>query len=69
LITLKILAIWETIIRTADWFGINHIICSENTVDAYNPKVVQATMGSIARVNIHYTDLEKLLKENSGDQV
>jgi len=55
-----------TIIRTADWFGINHIICSENTVDAYNPKVVQATMGSIARVNIHYTDLEKLLKENSG---
>jgi len=54
-----------TIIRTADWFGINHIICSESTVDAYNPKVVQATMGSIARVNIHYTDLEKLFSEIS----
>jgi TrmH family RNA methyltransferase len=50
-----------TIIRTADWFGIQHIICSEDTVDAYNPKVVQATMGSLARVNIYYTDLEKTL--------
>jgi TrmH family RNA methyltransferase len=50
-----------TIIRTADWFGINQIICSEDTVDAYNPKVVQATMGSLARVKIHYSDLETLL--------
>jgi TrmH family RNA methyltransferase len=50
-----------TIIRTADWFGISQIICSEDTVDAYNPKVVQATMGSLARVKIYYTDLETLL--------
>lgn len=46
-----------TIIRTADWFGIEHIICSDDTVDAYNPKVVQATMGSLSRVKIHYTPL------------
>lgn len=50
-----------TIIRTADWFGIKHIICSEDTVDAYNPKVVQATMGSLARVNIYYANLEQTL--------
>jgi len=50
-----------TIIRTADWFGINHIICSADTVDVYNPKVVQATMGSIAHVNVHYTSLEDFL--------
>lgn len=46
-----------TIIRIADWFGIKEIICSDNSVDAFNPKVVQATMGSITRVKIHYTDL------------
>ena len=46
-----------TIIRTADWFGIRHIFCNETTVDAYNPKTVQATMGSITRVHIHYLDL------------
>jgi len=46
-----------TIIRTADWFGITDIICSEDTVEAYNPKVVQATMGSLSRVNVHYVDL------------
>lgn len=45
-----------TIIRIADWFGIESIICSNDTVDAFNPKVVQATMGSIARIKIHYTD-------------
>ena len=50
-----------TIIRIADWFGIDHIYCSEDTVDARNPKVVQATMGSIARVNILYTNLPALL--------
>lgn len=50
-----------TIIRIADWFGIDHIICSRDTVDAFNPKVVQATMGSIARVKIEYTDLEMYL--------
>ena len=46
-----------TIIRIADWFGIDTIICSEDTADAWNPKVIQATMGSIARVNIIYTNL------------
>ena len=51
-----------TIIRTADWFGINHIYCSSNTVDAFNPKVVQATMGSLARVKVIYTDLKDLLE-------
>lgn len=47
-----------TIIRLADWFGISDIICSIDTVDVYNPKVVQATMGALARVKIHYTDLK-----------
>jgi len=53
-----------TIIRTADWFGIQNIICSEDTVDAYNPKVVQATMGSLARIHVHYTDLANVLKNS-----
>ena len=47
-----------TIIRLADWFGIEHIICSQNTVDVYNPKTIQATMGGIARVKVHYTSLQ-----------
>ncbi len=51
-----------TIIRTADWFGIQHIICSEESVDAFNPKVVQASMGSLSRVQIHYQNLEKVIK-------
>lgn len=46
-----------TIVRIADWFGIKHIICSHDTADSYNPKVVQATMGAIARVKIIYTDI------------
>lgn len=50
-----------TIIRIADWFGISDIFCSMDTADLYNPKVVQATMGSIARVNVVYTDLAELL--------
>ena len=50
-----------TIIRLADWFGIDTIVCSEDTADAWNPKVVQATMGSIARVNIVYTALPAYL--------
>lgn len=54
-----------TLIRLCDWFGIAHLICSEDTVDAYNPKVLQATMGSIARVHIHYTNLGDVL-ENCG---
>ena len=51
-----------TIIRTADWFGINTIIASEDCADAFNPKVVQSTMASIARVNIVYRDLAEFLK-------
>ena len=50
-----------TIMRTADWFGISNIFCSTDTVDVFNPKVVQATMGSICRVNIHYVDLKDFL--------
>jgi len=53
-----------TIIRLCDWFGISNLLCSNETVDVYNPKVVQATMGSISRVNVVYTDLEKMLQEN-----
>jgi len=49
-----------TIIRIADWFGIDAIFCSPDTVELYNPKVVQATMGAIFRVKVIYTDLEKL---------
>ena len=56
-----------TIIRLADWFGIESIYCSEDTVDAWNPKVVQATMGSIARVNILYTDLPAFLDSLPAD--
>jgi len=52
-----------TIIRTADWFGIEHIICSEDTVEVYNPKVVQATMGSLSRMNVHYVDLPTTLEK------
>lgn len=51
-----------TIIRTADWFGIQHIICSADTVDVYNPKVVQATMGSLANVNVYYAELAEFLE-------
>ncbi len=51
-----------TIIRLCDWYGVSQIICSSNTVDCYNPKVVQASMGSIANVDITYTDLEPYLK-------
>jgi TrmH family RNA methyltransferase len=50
-----------TIIRIADWFGISQVICSADCADIYNPKVVQSTMGSIARVKIYYTDLVALL--------
>jgi RNA methyltransferase, TrmH family len=52
-----------TIIRTADWFGIGHIICSEDTVDVYNPKVVQASMGSLSRINVYYTNLSTFLTQ------
>lgn len=52
-----------TIIRLCDWFGITQLVCSEQCVDAYNPKVVMATMGSLSRVNVVYTHLETYLKE------
>lgn len=52
-----------TIIRLCDWFGIQHILCTHETVDAYNPKVVQATMGSLSRVNIVYGDLSQMIQE------
>ncbi|MBD0852487.1 TrmH family RNA methyltransferase [Maribacter arenosus] len=55
-----------TIIRLCDWFGIQHLVCSENTVDCFNPKVLQATMGSIARVNIVYTDLLQFITDFKG---
>lgn len=56
-----------TIIRLADWFGIEHIICSQNTVDVYNPKTVQATMGGIARVKVHYTSLPDFIRSLGDD--
>jgi TrmH family RNA methyltransferase len=55
-----------TIIRLCDWFGIEQIICSQDTVDFYNPKVIQSTKGSFARVNVVYTDLEEFLSQNKA---
>ena len=52
-----------TIIRICDWFGVKNIYCSEETVDVYNPKVVQSTMGSISRVDIIYTDIKQMIQE------
>jgi TrmH family RNA methyltransferase len=54
-----------TILRMADWFGISHIICSTDTVDVYNPKVLQATMGAIFRVSVIYTSLDTFFSENT----
>lgn len=51
-----------TIIRLCDWFGVNNLVCSTDTVDCYNPKVLQATMGSIARINMVYANLSEFLK-------
>ena len=51
-----------TIIRTADWFGIRHIVCSHETADCWNPKVVQATMGALARVQVQYENLISLIR-------
>ena len=56
-----------TIIRIADWFGIDAVICSKGSADAYNPKVVQATMGSIARVPTLYIDLDRFLSSLPAD--
>lgn len=55
-----------TIIRTCDWFGVHDIVCSRDTADCYNPKVVQATMGALVRVRVHYTDLAEWLKAVSS---
>ena len=58
-----------TIIRLCDWFGIKNIICSENSVDCYNPKVVQSTMGSISRVSISYMEFDNLISSDSHNTV
>ena len=58
-----------TIIRLADWFGIRDILCSEGTADCFNPKVVQATMGAILRVRVHYTDLRATLAAAARDGI
>lgn len=58
-----------TILRIADWFGISTVICSENTVDVFNPKVVQASMGAIFRIKTLYTNLESFLSETSEKQI
>jgi TrmH family RNA methyltransferase len=58
-----------TILRIADWFGIRSVICSANTVDVYNPKVVQASMGAIFRVKTSYTDMHEFLKSSIENQV
>ncbi len=58
-----------TIIRLADWFGIENIVCSENSADCFNPKVVQATMGAILRVKVHYRPLAEFLGEMQRAQV
>ncbi len=52
-----------TIMRTADWFGIHHIFCTKESVDVYNPKVVQSTMGALCRVRVYYMETSALLRE------
>lgn len=58
-----------TIIRLADWFGIEHVVCSKDTVDVWNPKVVQATMGALSRVQVHYTDLASWVKDARNNEI
>lgn len=58
-----------TIIRVADWYGITDIICSRETADCYSPKVIQATMGSISRVSVHYCDLPSIIQEMNPPHV
>ncbi|MFL1897031.1 TrmH family RNA methyltransferase [Aquimarina sp. 2-A2] len=55
-----------TIIRLCDWFGVTDLVCSDQTVDCYNPKVIQATMGSITRVNVTYVNLHEFLEVKSS---
>ena len=58
-----------TIIRLADWFGVEHIICSQDTADVFSPKTVQATMGALVHVKVHYTDLHDYLKKQAEQQI
>ncbi len=58
-----------TIIRLADWFGIEQIVCSTDTVDLYNPKALQSSKGSLTRVNVFYTDLNDFLKETTSENI
>lgn len=58
-----------TIIRLADWFGIHDIVCSPDTADVFNPKTVQATMGALSHVRVHYTDLEEYLRKQSEREI
>jgi len=58
-----------TIIRLADWFGVGHILCTTDSVDQYNPKVVQSAMGSIRRVNLHYGDLVHMLSQLDSHKI
>ncbi len=58
-----------TIIRIADWFGIAHIVCTPGTADVFSPKVIQATMGALARVQVHYTDLETWLRTQAAKDI
>ena len=58
-----------TIIRLADWFGVRHILCTTDSVDQYNPKVVQSAMGSIRRVNLHYGDLVQMLAQLDSHKI
>lgn len=55
---------WGTILRIADWFGVTQVVASEDTVDLYNPKVIQSTMGSITRVQVWYQSLPELLQQS-----
>lgn len=58
-----------TIIRIADWFGIESIVCSENCVDVYNPKVIQATMGSFLRIKVYYTKLKDFIEQQKKNGI
>jgi len=58
-----------TIIRIADWFGISNVFCSLDTTDIYNPKVVQATMGALANVNVYYVDLQQFIKQAKENEM
>lgn len=58
-----------TIIRLADWFGIEHIVCSQDTADVFSPKTVQATMGALVHVKVHYTDLPAYLQKQTAKGV